>query len=237
MTRSEGPPEQLRLLAAAAHDLKTPLVFIKGAAQQWGSTGLNPAQRIELIRRVGQSADRMLKLIDSLIGSAQAEQTPLLLEPVAAGDVIWQAHQDIKPYADELGFDFHIRLARGLPPVLTHRLSLRRILFNLMDNAIKYSRRERRVNITAGKGADEQVIISVRDYGIGINQADMKQIFTLYGQAAEPTNALPGSSGLGLFIASTLAEAASAHLSVRPHKLGTTFRVDVPAARQLSLFA
>lgn len=237
MRNGEGKPQQLRLLAAAAHDLKTPLVFIKGAAAHWQNGNLTKAQQAELMRRVGFSAERMLKLIDSLIGGAQAEQAPLLLEPVSAGDVIWQAHQDIKSYADELGFNFDIRLARGLPTVLAHRLSLRRILFNLMDNALKYSREQRLVRIHAQRVDNGTVAISIRDYGIGVNQQDLKQIFSLYGRAAEPTNALPGSSGLGLFIASSLADATDARLSVRSHVKGTTFRVQLPIARQLSLFA
>lgn len=233
----EGKPQQLRLLVATAHDLKTPLVFIKSAANQWQRPGLNRSQQVELIRRVEHSADRLLKLIDSLIEGAMAEQMPLVLEPVSAGDVIWQAHQDIKPYAEELGFHFIIKLKRGLPPVLSHRLSLRRILFNLMDNAIKYSREKRRVEISAGRLNSEQVSINVRDYGVGLNKADMTRIFKLYGRAAEPTNAASGSSGLGLFIASQLAEALSAQLSVRPNRSsGTTFSVRLPVARQLSLF-
>lgn len=229
--------QQLRLLAATAHDLKTPLTFIKGAASEWQKPGMSLAMQAELIRRVEHSADRLLKLIDSLIGGAMTEQLPLKLEPVGAGDVIAQAHQDIKAYAEELGFHFDIKLKHNLPPILSHRLSLRRILFNLMDNAIKYSQNKRRVEISAHRLNSERVAINIRDYGVGLNKTDLGQIFKLYGRAAEPTNAASGSSGLGLFIASQLADSLAAELSVRPNRIGTTFSIRLPVAHQLSLFA
>jgi len=229
--------QQLRLLAASAHDLKTPLIFIKGAAAQAGQAGLNAQQQRQLIKRIELSSDRLLKLIDAIIGSAQTSQTQLPLEPAHVSDVLWQAQADIEPYARELGFTFDIRIPRRLPPVLTHRLGLRRILFNLMDNAVKYGHNRPQAVIRAERESSGNFVrLSVRDYGVGLRPSDFKQIQALYAKAEQPTAAAPGSSGLGLLLSSQLADSLSAKLTFQPLAVGTSFSLRLPIARQLSLF-
>lgn len=226
---------QIRLLAATAHDLKTPLLFIKGAANQARQSDLKPELSAELLRRIEFSSDRLLKLVESLLCSAATEQGMLPLEPVNAADIIQQAQYDIWPYAEELGFKFDTACSRNLPLVLTHRLSLRRVLFNLMDNAVKYSQGPNKVVIRARRTQREYVRISVRDYGIGLTPSDLKKIFALYGRAEQATTAVSGS-GLGLYIASQLSEAMNAKLSVQALTQGASFSIRLPIAHQLNLF-
>lgn len=227
---------QLRLLAASAHDLKTPLIFIKGAAAQAQNARLNPQQQAQLLKRIELSSDRLLKLIDAVIGSAQAGQAQLALEPAHTGEIINQAYADIEPYAAELGFDFVIKSARRLPPVLTHRLTLRRILFNLMDNAVKYGVTRPQAIVRAERDGERYVRISIRDYGVGLRPSDLRQIQALHGRAEAPSSAMPGSSGLGLLLSNQLADALSAKLTFQPLSVGTSFNLRLPVARQLSLF-
>lgn len=228
---------QLRLLAASAHDLKTPLIYIKSAAANAQTAQLSAEAQTQLLKRIELSSDRMLKLIDVLIGTSRADQAQLPLEPVQAGQVIKQTYAEIEPYAKELGFNFDIKLPSRLPPILTHRLSLKRILFNLMDNALKYGINRPEAIIRASREGDGFVRISVRDYGVGLRPSDLKQIQGLYGQAEAPTNALPNSSGLGLLLSTQLAEALSAKLSFQPLSHGTSFNLRLPVAQQLSLFS
>lgn len=225
----------LNLVSAAAHDLKTPLVFIRGAAAQLGSDQLSESQRVTQLNRIEQSAGRLLTLIDSLIGSAQAEQQQLALEPVQTEQVIYQALEDISPYAHELGFNFNVKLSRHLPPVLSHRSALRRILFNLLDNAIKYTQDRHDIDIQARRDRDH-IRITVRDWGVGVRGSDLEQIWRLFGRAAAPSNAMPGSSGLGLYIASSLSRNLSAELNLKTLSKGTAFYLRLPVANQLSLF-
>jgi signal transduction histidine kinase len=166
---------------------------------------------------------------------SQADQISLPLEPVSVSDAIDLAVADIEPYAKELGFNIDVTLSKGLPPILSHRTSLRRVIFNLIDNAIKFTRDQKQVVIKARRDED-RVRISVRDYGIGVRKSDIEQIFKLFGRAGEPTHAIPGSSGLGLYVAKNLSQALMSDLKVRPLGVGTSFYIRVPVAHQLSLF-
>ena len=227
----------LDLISAAAHDIKTPLVFIRGAASQLNEGHASPEEMARQLGRMEQSAGRLLNLIDSLIGSAQARQQELNLEPVQAEQVIHYALEDIKPYAGELGFDFNLKFSHKLPLILSHRLALRRVLFNLLDNAVKYTRDDSKKTIDVSARRDkDRVRITVRDYGVGIRQEDLKQIWKLFGRAAEPAAVVPGSSGLGLYIASSLSRSLSAELDLTTQAKGTSFYLRLPVAHQLSLF-
>lgn len=234
-SRPAAGQNDLSILAAASHDLKTPLAFIRGAASELKSTPVDSAQNQAQIARIEQSAGRMLSLIDSIIGTAHSQQTQLPLEPVHIGDVVWTAVNDISPYANQLGFEFQVDFPRTLPPVLTNRLALRRIVFNLIDNAIKYTQDKYEVRISAHRDRGS-VRLNVRDYGVGLHRRDLDQIFNLFGTSAQPTQALAGSSGLGLFIARELSTAIHADIGAKPLLKGSNFFVRLPVARQLSLF-
>lgn len=225
----------LGLISAAAHDIKTPLVFIRGAANQLGQNPTDTPEVVKQLRRIEQSAGRLLNLVDSLIGSAQAKQQELVLEPLHAERVIGQTLEDIEPYAHELGFEINLKLSRKLPPILSHRLALKRVLFNLLDNAVKYSGDRKQIDIKARRDQGH-VRITIRDYGIGIRQEDVKTIWKLFGRAVEPTTAIPGSSGLGLYIAASLSQSLSAKLDLKSYSMGTSFFLRLPVANQLSLF-
>ncbi|HEX9679361.1 MAG TPA: HAMP domain-containing sensor histidine kinase [Candidatus Saccharimonadales bacterium] len=227
--------ETLKFLAAAAHDLKTPLVYIRGAAAQLSLGEYDEVDSQRQLLNIEHSAQRLLSLVDSLIGATRADQEPLPLEPIEVAEAISLAVEEIRPYANQLGFSFKINCSRQLPPVLSHRLALKRIIFNLLDNAIKYTQDEPVIQIRARRD-DNRVRVTVRDYGIGVRPSDLKQIWRLFGQAAEPSHALPGSSGLGLYIVSNLSRHISAELSLKSLSRGTSFFVRLPVARQLALF-
>lgn len=224
------------MVAAAAHDLKTPLTFIRGAAAELAQTPNDTETLLQQLARIEHSAGRLLTLIDGVIGTAQSKnQQQLPLEPVHVGDVVWNAVEDIAPYADQLGYKLDVNFPRSLPPVLTNRLALHRIVFNLLDNAIKYTRENYEVTVTARRERGS-VRLNVRDYGVGVRKRDIEQIFTLFGTAAQPSQALNGSSGLGLYIAHELSNAIHADIGASPKAVGSNFFVRLPVARQMSLF-
>lgn len=225
---------QFAMVAAAAHDLKTPLTFIRGAAADLTRTSPDSHQAQVQLERIEQSAARMLSLIDGVIGTAHSEQTQLPLEPVHVGDVVWEALENIKPFAAQHGYLLKTHFPRSLPPVLTNRKALERIIYNLVDNAIKYTRDKYEVSLSARRDHGS-VRLSVRDYGVGIRQRDIEQIFSLFGTTAQPTQAIAGSSGLGLYIAHELSAAIHADIGAVPKRVGSSFYLRLPVARQLSL--
>ena len=236
MPEGKSPDQAaLKLVSAAAHDIKTPLVFIRGAAAQLQHEPPEPEELARQLNRIEQSAGRLLSLVDSLIGSSQAAQQPLALEPVQAERAIYDALEDIGPYAQELGFKFNVYVSRHLPPILSNHLALKRILFNLLDNAVRYTQDKKEIDVRARRDSG-RVRVTVRDYGVGVRRQDLEQIWQLFGQAAEPSTVVPGSSGLGLYIASNLSQSMAAELDLKPLSKGTKFYLRLPVANQLSLF-
>ena len=227
--------QDFNLLVSAAHDIKTPLSFIKNASSSLLGADMPEEYRRIHIERINIMSGRMLKMIDAVIGSAKARNHRLELEPVNAVDAIYQSYQDVCGYAASIGIDIHISHSRNLPLVYAHRLSLRRVLFNLMDNAIRYSTSRQPVIVSA-RQEKGRVRISVRDRGVGISKSDYKKIFTMFGSAAAPSVSIPNSSGLGLFIASELCRLMNGELSVSSSGAGSNFILRLPSARQLSLF-
>jgi two-component system phosphate regulon sensor histidine kinase PhoR len=235
MQEGKKTHSEFHMVAAAAHDLKTPLTYIRGAASAVKTGAVPLDQQLQHLERIEQSAERMLHLIDGLIGTVQADQQKLLLEPVNAVDVIASAIADVLPYAEQLGHDIKLAYTRNLPLIISNRLGLRRIIYNLLDNAVRYSRDEKPILVRARRDAG-MVRISVRDYGLGVKKRDLEQIFKLFGRATNPTQNVPGSSGLGLFIATELSASMNSELKARSLSKGTSFFIRIPSANQMQLF-
>ncbi len=223
------------LLVSAVHDIKTPLAFIKNATDSIISGEIPDQYRLTHIKRVSITADRVLKIIDAMIGGARARNLSLELEPVNVADAIYQSRMDVIDYAKSIGIEIEVACSRNLPLAYAHRLGLRRVLFNLMDNAIRYSPSRQPVRVSARR-ENNQVRVSVRDRGVGINKNDYKKIFTMFGTGATPSPATPNSSGLGLYIASELSRSMGSKLKVVSSKRGSNFILRLPLAKQLSLF-
>ena len=144
----------------------------------------------------------MLRLIDDAVATAQVGQDAVRVRSIVAG---------------------------ALPPVHGDRERLRQVLSNLIDNAVKYSQDGGEVEVAAS-AEDGVVRISVADDGPGIPHDQQRLIFEKFGRATGPGAAKPGS-GLGLFIARSIAEAHGGSLGVESTPpAGATFTLTLPAA-------
>ncbi|MDX1765875.1 MAG: HAMP domain-containing sensor histidine kinase [Candidatus Saccharimonadales bacterium] len=229
------PASSLDLVASTAHDMKTPLVLINGLAERLLDDELPEPQRRQYLERLLLSSERLLHLIESLNSAHRAERgRDLEMSPVNVQVVINDVIDEHQLHAKHRHQKLKTSSKKG-PVVLTNRMALYRILSNLVDNAIKYSEPNGEVQVVTNRRGN-LVSIMIRDRGIGIKRDDMNKIFSLFGQAVEPSNAVPGSSGLGLFIAKQLAESIKGNLNVVPIKEGSTFTLTLPVAQQLELF-
>jgi two-component system, OmpR family, sensor kinase len=115
-----------------------------------------------------------------------------------------------------------------LPPVRGDRDRLRQVLINLIDNAVKYSKPGEEVVVEA-QSANGRILIDVSDRGPGVPAQHQKVIFEKFGRIQSGGTAKPGT-GLGLFIARSIAEAHGGSLAVRSHpeQEGATFTLSLP---------
>jgi PAS domain S-box-containing protein len=238
ITREREEEEQRsRFVSVISHELQTPIAIIKGYASTLARTDamLDPAALRSRLIAVEEEADRLNKLVGNLLyasriqaGGLQMEIAPLDLPLLIEGVVRRQQ-------AKSPGISVTLDLPPNLPRVMADRDRIEEVLQNLLDNAIKYSPRQRSFTVACSATGDE-VIVSVSDSGMGISVRDQEQIFNRFQRAGNTTTqSLPGA-GLGLYICRAIVEAHGGHIWVEStlHE-GSTFSFSLPRVEKARL--
>jgi signal transduction histidine kinase len=229
--------EELRRLSAlradfvslVSHELRSPMASVIGSArtlqQRWRE--LSAEQRESFLAVIAHETSRLADLIGDVLDTSRIEAGTFSysFEDVDLAGLVRDSAAAAEHGQDEVAVEAVVR--EPLPAVRGDRDRLRQVLVNLIDNAVKYSPPGDRVRVEAGQ-MDGRVVIEVRDRGPGISPEHQRLIFEKFGRANVPEHAKPGT-GLGLFIARSIAEAHGGALEVRsaPGR-GATFRLSLP---------
>lgn len=181
------------------HDLRTPLTGILTSMQtlQMGILGDLDEDQKEMVDFAVSDAQRLLEMVNQILDVAKLEAGEMTLRPecVDMSDLADSALRVVRPLAEESG----IRLTQscnGLRVNVDQEI-MRRVLVNLLGNAVKFTPREGEVSITSSKGDDGTAHLIIADTGYGIPEGDLGRIFDKYAQVKGSGKAGP-SSGLGL---------------------------------------
>ena len=224
--------EKTRFIRHVSHEFRTPLSSIIGfgALLQREGEALDPAVRAEYLDIVLRNARHLLHVVNDLlnISKVEAGKLEVTLAPVRVSEVAAAVLTALGPSAEER----HIRLRledAGAPPALADSGRLRQVLFNLLENAIKYSPPGADVVVRAC-AAEEGVRVEVQDRGPGISRRDQARLFMEFSRVNPPGMRVIGA-GLGLALSRMLAEAMGGRIGVdsAPGE-GSTFWVALPAA-------
>ncbi|HEX5174988.1 MAG TPA: ATP-binding protein [Gaiellaceae bacterium] len=225
---------QLRadFVSLVSHELRSPMAAVIGAARtledRWRM--LTAAQRESFLALIGDETARLAELVGDVLDTSRIEAGTFSyrFEEVDLGRVVHEAidtatlaQQDVPVVASVHG---------ALPTIRGDRARLRQVLGNLIENAVKYSPEggEVRVSAAAANGA---VKIAVRDAGPGIPRDQQARIFEKFGRVDVAGASKPGT-GLGLFIARSIAEAHGGSLDVASATdAGSTFTLTLPVGR------
>ena len=229
--------EELRRLSAlradfvslVSHELRSPMAAVIGAArtlqERWRS--LNPEQREAFLALIADETNRLAALIGDVLDTSRIEAgtfnyrftdvdlSTIVRDAVGAAGV---GQDEVRVAAD---------VAEGLPNIRGDAERLRQVVTNLIDNAVKYSPLGDEVAVRARR-ENGRVLIEVTDNGPGIPFDQQRLIFEKFGRADVVGGSKPGT-GLGLFIARSIAEAHGGTLDVesRP-QAGATFVLSLP---------
>lgn len=224
--------EKTRFIRHVSHEFRTPLSSIIGfgALLQREGDALDPAVRAEYLEIILRNARHLLHVVNDLlnISKVEAGKLEVTLASVRVSDVAAAVVTALGPSAEER----HIRVRledAGAPPALADSGRLRQVLFNLLENAIKYSPPGAEVVVRAC-AADGGVRVEVRDRGPGISRRDQARLFKEFSRVNPPGMRVIGA-GLGLALSRMLAEAMGGRIGVdsTPGR-GSTFWVALPAA-------
>jgi PAS domain S-box-containing protein len=228
----EGRQDFLR---AVSHDLRQPLTVIQGQAQMLKGRlerAGQPERDVKGAERIIDSSRRMGKMISDLLEATRLEagQMPLDLGPV---DLYSLALETVGRLDNQDGAGrVHVELPEeALSPVSGDRVSIERVLGNLIGNALKYSDPDTPVTIRLSRAGNE-LLASVIDQGRGVSAADLPHLFGRYFRARE-VRERHDSLGLGLYICRLLVEAHGGKIWVESEVgKGSTFSLSLPLARE-----
>lgn len=219
-------------IGLVSHELRSPMTVITGAI----NTALTEAERLspeetrQLLKDAAAESELLSNLLTNLLelSRAQAQRLVLYSEAIDVKKIIGEALDKIKrQYSTH---KFVIKLPRRLPPVQADPLRLERILYNLLENAVKYSPSGGEVRVSA-KPHGEHLVFGVSDQGIGISPADQSKLFAPFQRLEKRPSGVRGV-GLGLLVCRRLVEAHGGHIWVESEPgHGSTFFFTMPLSR------
>ena len=204
--RLEAERRKDEFLAMLAHELRNPLSAINGAAQLFGK--LETEEELEWAKEVVlRQVKHLARLIDDLLDVSRISRGKIGLrkEPIDLSPVVGSAVEAVRPLLEERKHELGVSLVNGGLRLEADPLRLEQILVNLLTNAAKYTDAGGRIALTARhEGAD--VVIKVRDTGMGIAPELLPRVFDLFAQGDRTMARSEGGLGIGLTLVQKLAE-------------------------------
>ena len=218
-----------RFTADASHELRSPISFMRTVAEVALRNPQTDEESRELFEAILTESARASSLLEEmlLLARADSRETDLRFEPVDLADVLDDVQERVRTLAEAKNQHFTIRRAVNAR-VNGDRSSLRRLVWTLMDNAVKYTPPGGRIELSLETRGPE-AHLTVRDTGIGIPEEMLSRIFERFFRA-DPSRAQMEGSGLGLAIAKWIADMHHAVIAVESAEgRGATFRVVFPS--------
>jgi signal transduction histidine kinase len=219
-------------VSSITHEMKSPLAAIRLHAQTLQQDAMND-EASESVGYILRESERLGRLIDNVLESSRlvAKKRPLVLEPVPLRAHLEEFFADITPRVEGQGFELDVHLATQATVVATDD-ALRRVLTNLIDNAIQYSARGGRIGCRV-EDVGGRVRIQIDDEGQGIPKGELSRIFERFHQVRRDRGNSTGT-GLGLFIVSQLVSQMNGSVRAASHedRPGTSFVIELPVAAE-----
>ena len=231
-TLAELNAQKDRFLGMASHDLRNPLEVIRGFSElllDEISSSLNE-EHGEWLSSIHTTSCFMLKLVNNLLDVATIESGKFNLE-LETVDLPSLVEQQVKTNGFiASGHEVQICFTpgTGVPEVSVDREKIRQVLNNLLSNAIKFSHSGSSIDVRLEK-REEQIVLSVRDQGVGISAEDMSKLFRPFSKTSKPALTGERNTGLGLVICKSIVEAHGGTIQLESEVgKGSVFSVRLP---------
>lgn len=222
--------QQSDLIAEMVHELRTPLTSIVAYSELLLGK-IKPEKSEMFAGIILQEATRLTSMINDFLDLArlQSGRARLKHERVDMPALVQECFMVVAAQADKNNIRVESQIPDNLPPVSGDRLLLKRVMINLLGNAIKYNSANGFVRASATV-EDGSLSIAVQDGGRGIPPKDLEHIFEKFYRVADSEGFTTGT-GLGLAIAQEIAEVHNGHIDVKSEVgVGSTFTLTLPVA-------
>lgn len=203
-------------VAHVSHELKSPLNVIGMYGEMLADAGTSdPAVRVEAINVIQDEVERMSSLVNNLLNVSKLEMGSMRPERhrVKLDELLRDAWQQARSRADAKGIRLELQVARDIAAVSVDKDLFRIALNNLLNNGIKYNQSGGSVVLAADE-ADGDVVIAVRDSGIGMTPEDRARVTEKFYRAPETGPDQRGGHGLGLYLANQIVELHHGRLTI-----------------------
>jgi heavy metal sensor kinase len=235
LTRLESSFDQMRRFTAdASHELRTPLTAIRSVGEVGLRGRRDEATYREIIGSMLEEVDRLALLVDRLLMLSRADtgQKQLSVESIDIAELAEEIADQLGVLAEEKDQSLRVRFDAA-PRWAGDRMVLRQALLNLVDNAIKYSPVQGRIEIQVSQTA-ERILIDVSDTGPGIPVELQSRVFDRFYRVDKARSRENGGTGLGLAIAKWAVEVNGGRLTLEPAANGTGSRFRITLLQSTS---
>ena len=217
-----------RFVSDASHELKTPLASIKLLTDSILQNDMDTETMREFVEDIGSEAERLNRMTAKLLSLTRVDgQMVSESELIRMAPTIRQVAKMLGPVAEKSGVELELRLEEDSTVLIT-RDDLYQIVFNLIENGIKYNRPQGRVTVSLRKTTD-LAKLTVTDTGMGIPPEALDHIFERFYRVDKDRSRQTGGSGLGLAIVRAIVQRNRGEIQVDSHLgQGTSFLVTFP---------
>jgi len=223
---------QRQFVADASHELRTPLTIIRSELEFLTKRRRGKKEDAEL-RAIAAEVERLAGMADNLMLLSRLDDSPGVLkrEPLRVDEVIVECVRDMSSLYRERGVRLEVRINEAVE-ISGDREGMQRVLLNLLENSLKFTKRGGRVRVALGRdsGDDLPVHVTVEDTGCGIAPGDLPHVFRRFFRG-EASRGKEGGSGLGLAIVDHLVRLQGGIIAVESERgRGTVMSIRLPQA-------
>jgi signal transduction histidine kinase len=219
------------LVAAVSHDLRTPLTSLRLLTQALHDFDSDEDQRRQDLRGIATHLGALSALIDDLFELSRLEAGDISwsLEQVRLGELVDETVSALRVEAEREAIAVRAEVPPDLPTARANPEKLQRVLFNLIQNAIRHTPADGSVTVRASVVSDA-VQIEVADTGSGIRAPERHRVFEAFYRGGAAAGRPPDGAGLGLAISRAIVEAHGGRMWIADSRVGARVRFTIPTA-------
>jgi len=223
---------QIDMVANVSHELRTPLTSIKGLLETLrGGAVDDPEVRDSFLEMAEEQTNRLIRMVKDLLLLSRVDSETLELKkrPVDLTRLVQDTVEYLSFQAETNDLAITVETNTSCTTLEIDPDRIEQVMFNLLDNAIKYSRPGGSISVNLANKDKTSVLVEIKDEGIGIAAKDLPRIGERFYRADKARSREEGGSGLGLVIARSLVEAHGGKLWVEsPENEGTVVSFTLP---------
>lgn len=218
-----------RFVADVSHELRTPLASIHICLQSLQNYELNAQEQKEFLEDINHETQRLIYLVEDLLEFTRRQEVADKREVLSLKLILEEVLDLTRPRVERKGLKLFSEIPGDLPCLYVSSEDLKRVLFNLLDNAIKYTPSGGWLKLSA-ENKDDQIIVTVQDTGCGIPEEALPYLFERFYRVDKARSRYLGGTGLGLAICKEAVEHYGGTIGVLESKegLGSTFFFTLP---------